>query len=412
MLTAGRCGRRPPMLRSLILSFVSLLGICAAFGQAVPPVTTPPPPIAFQPWREVDHSDDAIEYDVSFPSAIVTRYPENNVVPLRVFVPTGAKGPAPVVLILHYWGATDLRAEVSLAQELASRNVGSAIMTLPYHLARTPAGRRSGDLAIEPDPQRLVETMTQSVYDARRSLDFLATRPEFRTDEVGIAGTSLGAIVAALAYSVEPRFKAASFLLGGADLAHVLWSSSRVVRQRDVLRRRGYTEARLRKELEPIEPLHYLPRADPGATFLVEARYDTVVPRESAEALIEHLPGVRTLVLDTGHYGGIFVERRLLREVATFFADEFGNKNFVPPSQIYAPTIRLGFKLDTADGLDVGAGLDLFKFNARGDTFTTLFITPRGPQLLLEHRLFDGLSFGLTGTTRQIGIGLFWSAVL
>jgi dienelactone hydrolase len=124
----------------------------------------------------------------------------------------------PVVLITHYWGARDLRAEVSLATELAQLGIGSAIMSLPYHLSRAPKGTRSGDMAIQPDPEKLKATLVQSVLDMRRTLDFLATRPEFRRDQIGLAGTSLGAIVASLAYAVEPRFRDA--LNEGEDQIH------------------------------------------------------------------------------------------------------------------------------------------------------------------------------------------------
>ena len=164
----------------------------------------------------------------------------------------------PVVVVLHYWGASDQKAEVSLANDLLRRGIAAVLMPLPYHLSRTPAGYRSGQLAIQADPKVLVATMSQAVLDVRRTVDWIETRPEFDSRHIGIVGTSLGSLVAANSYGVESRFGPAAFVVGGADFAHIIWNSSRVVTQREDLRRRGYTEERMRDELKPIEPLEFL----------------------------------------------------------------------------------------------------------------------------------------------------------
>jgi hypothetical protein len=316
------------------------------------------------------------------------------------------------VLIFHYWGATDIRLERTLAEELNRRGIAAAVITLPYHLARTPAGYRSGELAIQPDPDRLKATMIQSVLDARRALDFLESRPEIRHDQVGVAGTSLGALVSGLVSAIDTRVTHASFLLGGVDLAHILWTSSRVIPQRDVLRRRGVTEERLRAAFAEIEPRNYLEQHRPSSSFVIGGLFDTVVPRSSTEGLIQVLGTDKVLWIDTGHYGGIFVQRRLMREVATYFAGEFSGNGFTPPDRLYAPTIRLGFKIDTRRGLDLGIGLDLFKFDRRGDSFSTLFLTPRGPELFAGRRISQGISIGFVGSPRGLGGALLWSTVL
>lgn len=375
-------------------------------------VTQAPPIIEFPQWKEVDRPEGSIEYLVSFPSPVVSPYEVNNTVPLRIFIPDDVTGPVPVVLVTHYWGATDLRVERALADELNHRGIAAALLTLPYHLSRTPAGKRSGELAIEPDPAKMIATTTQAVLDARRSIDFLMSRPEFRKDQVGLAGTSLGAVVAALTYGVEPRITHAAFLLGGADLAHILWTSSRVQPQREILRRRGYTEEKLRLELEPIEPLTYLRSRTLSPTFVVGGRYDTVIPRSSTQGLIGALGDSRVLWLDTGHYGGIFVQRRLMREVASFFASEFAGKNYVAPPKLYAPTIRVGVSAASGTGLNLGAGADIWRSDARGDYFGTFFVTPRGPQVFVGRSLGQGLAIGASGSTHHVGVGFFWSAVL
>lgn len=374
-------------------------------------MATQPPPIPFEAWRPIRDDQDVREFAVSFPSAVVSGVESNDVVPLQVFLPASGTGPFPAVLILHYWGARDLRFERSFAGELARRGVASAILTLPYHLTRAPTGTRSGERAIDPDPERLSLTIVQSVQDARRALDFLASRPEIRGDRLGIAGTSLGAIVSSLTYAVEPRLTHATFMLGGVDLAKILWRSSRTVEPREAMRRRGLTEARLREVLAPVEPLNYLSRRTTGREFVVGARYDTVVPAATTERLIAALPSPKVLWLDTGHYGGVFVQRRLQREVARFFGEEMAGGTFVPPKRLVAPTIRLGVQMNT-QGADIAVGLDVWRFDRRGDGFASLLATPRGPGLFVGWRLERGLSIGATASPKRSSFGLFWSTVL
>ncbi|HZH99423.1 MAG TPA: hypothetical protein VEX38_10670, partial [Fimbriimonadaceae bacterium] len=131
---------------------VLLAIVVAGQGLAQSGLGDPPPPIEFDDWKEVGRDNGAIEYSVSFPSAIASERIENNTVPLVILVPENAQTPLPVVVVLHYWGAGDLRVERGLAYELNRRGIAAVIPTLPYHLGRTPSGFRSGELSIQPDP--------------------------------------------------------------------------------------------------------------------------------------------------------------------------------------------------------------------------------------------------------------------
>lgn len=395
-----------------VLLLTLLIGACFTLAQS-PPVTQAPPAIGFPEWKEVDRSALSVEYAVSFSSAMETPFPANNVVPLRILMPAQAGGPVPVVVVLHYWGTHDLKIERALGGELNRHGIAAVLVTLPYHLSRTPPGYESGEYAVQPDPGLLVETLVQSVWDVRRTVDWIDSRPELDRTRIGIAGSSLGAVVAVLGYALDSRIKDAAILLGGVDLAHIIWNSSRTVKEREILRRKGYTETKLAEALHSVEPLRYLKeRTTPGAVFVVGANYDTVMPRSSSDQLVKALDHPKTLFVDTGHYGGIFVEKRLLREVGNFFGAEFAGKDFVPPSRIYAPTIRIGGIANTATGFDLAAGIDLLKFDRRGDAFATLLLTPRGATVFAGRHIDSRISVGFFGTRRTVGFGLFWSAVL
>jgi dienelactone hydrolase len=400
---------------------VALAGMAVGVGASAQVQTAvPPPKIEFGNWRKVSLEEDPLEYELSFPSAVQTPYPANNRVPISVFLPNDVKTPVPIVVILHYWGARDLRTERSFAQELVSQNVAAVIVTLPYHLQRTPPGFASGALALRPDPNRkdesiaehLVATMTQSVLDVRRTVDWIETRPEFDKSRIGIVGISLGAIVASYSYGVDGRFGPSAFMLGGADLAHILWNSTIVVPERDTMRRQGLTEERLRSELAPIEPLNVLPGRQPNPAFVIGAKHDTIIPPEDTEKLIDALPGAKTLWLDTGHYGGIFVQKRLGRLVAQFFGSEFAGKPYTPPNGIYAPTIRIGALADTSQGFEIAVSLDVWRSGDRGQFFGAVMATPKGAQFFLGHRMDGGIAPGVFLGTEKVSFGVFWSIVL
>lgn len=392
---------------------ILLLACLAAHAAAqVPDVVAAPPAISFSEWRRATETDNSREFVLTFPSAITTGYPENDEVHLRVLLPATGSGPFPSVVLLHYWGASDQRIDVALAQELNRLGLAAVLIDLPFHLGRTPKGSASGELAIQPHPDRLTGSMIQSLSDVRRTIDWIQTRPELDAKRIALAGTSLGGLVGALAYAVEPRITVASFVLAGADLAHILWHSSRVVAQRDELRRQGVNEDRLREAIQAIEPLTYLPSRAPGRTFVVGARYDTVIPPSDTQKLIDALPGAKTLWVDTGHYGGVFVQRKLLRLVARFSAAALSDQPFDPPEKLYAPTLRIGVELNVDRGLQVAAGLDIWRSSPRAEAFASFMVTPKGAQLYLGHTLGNGFSIGVAVRPTRASLGAFWSTIL
>ncbi|MDK3161116.1 prolyl oligopeptidase family serine peptidase [Kamptonema cortianum] len=401
----------PRLARAVRLFIVIIVVAATGLAQAQEFDLVPPPPISFERWRPAGGSEYAERYTITYPSALPTAYSENNSVRCEVSVPKNRIGPAPVVVLLHFWGATDSVLEQEVAEELATRGIAAISIPLPYHLSRTPDGTRSGELAIQADPEALKATMKQAISDIRRGLDFIATRPEFDSSAIGISGTSLGAIVTSLAFSVDQRFRSAAFLLGGADLAGILWNSSRVVAQRDALRRQGYTEESLREALKPVEPLTYLKPDDPRSTFVVSARHDTVIPKSATEKLIASLGEPQSLVLETGHYGGLLVRGRIVRTIAAFFSQTLRGQTFSAPSGFYSPTVRFALTGDASDGLQVAAGLDIWRSNSRADGFATLFLTPRGPRGFVGAHLGQGLSFGIVVAPKKTSAGILWSTV-
>lgn len=379
---------------------------------------TKPAPVAIPNWQQTRADRHTTEYEAFFTSALLTPYAVNNRVPLALLMPIEAKKSVPVVFILHYLGARDLRAERQLGHELNLRGIAAAIIALPYHLSRAPEGTRSGELAVQPDPVVLTSTMVQSVLDVRRALQIVKARPDIDPNQFGVAGISLGSLVAEIAFGIEPEFKRAGFLLGGANLAHILWTSSRVIVSRSELRSEGYTEAKLKEALKPIEPATYLERRKEnnprtaGNALAIGGRFDTVIPPINFRALTDALPHPVVININTGHYGGIFVQKRLLSEVATYFADSAEGKTYFAPKDIQEPTLRLVAQAATPTGFDIGVGVDLFKTHANYEQFGTIVVTARSLELFVGQALGGGLAAGGFAGTRGLAAGIFWSSVL
>lgn len=370
----------------------------------------PPEKIEFGQWRPAAQTEYYARYWMSFPTARPSQFPENNDVRLQVYVPTNRIGKVPVVLLLHFWGATDSALEEEFAEILATKGIASVIMPMPYHLSRTPEGFRSGELMIQSDVEDMKQKMAQTVSDIRRTVDWMETRPELDMNRLGLTGTSLGGIVSAMAFGVEPRFKFGAFLLAGVDMAHIIFHSNKVAEQREQFRRKGFTEESLREALKEVEPLTYLSSTDPRPIYIVRARHDEVVPLSATDRLESAIGPHQTLWLETGHYGGFLVKRGLVRNVSSFFQSEFNGRSFDAPKTFYAPTIRVGVGLNPEDGMQVLAGLDVWRLEGT-QAFGSLLFSPRGPRAFLGSEIDRGISIGAMFTPQRTTFGVFWSTV-
>jgi len=418
--------RKTVLVRTLLSLFFSLLLSLFAYGQwdyigkaaTISQLYQTPPDPGTVNWALSKAKGNEKVFYCTFQSAVPSKYPKNQTVPVWLYEPATGNGPFPMVLVLHYLGALDLGSEVSLAHKLNQRGIAALLIALPYHLSRTPNGFRSGQLAIVPNVDSLTQTMVQSVWDSRDAISLALKRPEIESSPVGIAGISLGSVVAEIAYGIDKRITNGAFVLGGSELGSILWHSITVVEVKERLRREGFTEAKLTRSLMPIEPNVYLDAREsqnPGETrncLVVSAQFDRVIPPFATLSLVRSLPDPYQIKIDTGHYGGAFVQSRIETEVSNFFAASDQNQVFTPPRKIDAPTLRLAAQAMTSVGFDIGIGVDLFRTHEVEPFFGTFMVTPRGAEMFMGKEISNGISFGIVGGTRGAGIGVFWSTIL
>ena len=239
---------------------------------------------------------------LTFPSALTTPHPANNVVYGRLFGPP-APGPRHrrAIVVLPQWNS-DAEGHVGLARLMARLGITALRLTLPYHDRRMPPELSRADYIVSSNVVRTVQVCRQAVLDARRALWWLRDQGYER---LGLLGTSLGSCLAMLTASHEPLVRAQALNHVSPFFADVVWrglSTSHVRAGLD-----GHIELeRLRDLWRPISPWSYLDRARGRKTLLVYAKYDLTFPVDLSRKLVDEFRrrgiDINVAVLPCGHY--------------------------------------------------------------------------------------------------------------
>ncbi len=152
-------------------------------------------------------------------------------VPAMLAYPQGHPGPLPAVLCLHGTGenwqwlmeeplSADGAQLRGWARELARRGYAVLALTQYAHPPRPEPWDWSWSNSL---PVYGHTSMGRLVGDALLAVDFLCTRPEVDVNHIGVAGFSLGGIVAFYSMVVDPRVSAAATFCGGVgSVRHLL----------------------------------------------------------------------------------------------------------------------------------------------------------------------------------------------
>lgn len=257
------------------------------------------------------------ELEISFPSAIRSQYPEADTVTVLLWRPERAE-PTPAVIVVHYLGGT-MKPLEEVCATFARKGVAAALIYLPFYGPRRPAGADRAQTVAAASPETLVSFLRQSVSDIRRARDALARLPSIDRHRIGIFGISLGAIVGSLAAGIDGRFHCGVFVVGGGDLASIIFHGSAEAKPfRAAFDRAGMDEAAARAALQAVDPLTYAFRMDGARTRFYNCRDDEVIPRRCAEGLAEALPGSEITWLPGGHKWVALYTPSILAEAAEF----------------------------------------------------------------------------------------------
>ena len=235
---------------------------------------------------------------LTFPSALHTPHPENNVVHARLFP---ARDKRRAVVVMPQWNS-DAGGHIGLSQLLARLGITALRMSKPYHDLRMPPELTRADYIVSANVVRTVQVCRQAVLDARRALWWLRDQGY---ESLGLLGTSLGSCLSMLTASHEPLVRAQALNHVSPFFADVVWRGVSTSHVREGLD--GHIDLETLRELwRPISPWSYLDRAREKKTLLVYAKYDLTFPVDLSRKLIDEFArrGVRTevAVLPCGHY--------------------------------------------------------------------------------------------------------------
>jgi hypothetical protein len=238
---------------------------------------------------------------LTFPSAVRTPHPENNLVCARLFRSDTPKGRRRAVVVLPQWNA-DAGGHVGLCHLLNRFGITALRLSLPYHDERMPSELRRADYIVSANIGRTAQVCRQAVLDARRATAWLAGQGY---ESIGIVGTSLGSCLAMLTAAHEPLLKAAALNHISPYFADVVWEGLSTTHVRHGLE--GHIELeQLRRLWLPISPFPYLERVRDKRLLLVYARYDLTFPVHLSKLLVNEFRRLEIAhdlhVLPCGHY--------------------------------------------------------------------------------------------------------------
>ncbi len=164
----------------------------------------------------------------------------------------------------------------------------------------------------------------RAVTAVRRLIELLAP---VRPKQIGLLGTSAGAIIGALAVGIDSRLSAAALIVGGGNLPEIYAKSTEegLSRLREA-RMRAYGFTTVEEYLEAlkasirIDPLNFASYSGPKRVLTVLAEDDTVVPTATQWALYEAFGSQELIRLKASHFFAIAdtaVSRH--RDILTFF---------------------------------------------------------------------------------------------
>jgi dienelactone hydrolase len=253
---------------------------------------------------------------LTFPSPLQGEVAENNTVWAKYWHPkAAAPDRRPAALLLHWLGGSYDTLEL-IGLRLAENGIPALMMYMPYYGPRRPKDRSRKDELMTADLEKSFGNFRQAVMDVRRAGDWLASRPGVEPSRVGIVGISLGAIVGALSAGVDDRFGRSVFIIGGGDLASIVYNGSKetaLIKKR--LEEAGVAPDRFRELGRNADPLTFAARLRPEELLMINAESDEVIPRECTLKLHEAAGRPDLRWFKGGHTAVIFQLGPVLKDI-------------------------------------------------------------------------------------------------
>jgi hypothetical protein len=262
-------------------------------------------------------------------------------------------------------------------------------------------------------PGRIVDSIRQAIMDVESAIDWLETQPQIMPDGIGIAGISLGAIVADLAVSLEPRLKAGVSIVGGGDLPYILWNSLLTLGIKSRMIDSGISLESLKRSLHSIDPLTHASPALSNHLLMINGADDPVVPRRAAEEFWRAAGRPLIVWLPTGHFGPFLTKGRLFQLTADYLNGQFRGKPIQLGQQaIRAITLKVVAIYDRREKLRLGIVGEVASLSDSDRFSADLGLTTKIPFAGVSWHALEGLDAGLLVSIRGGPVRPFLAARL
>ncbi len=175
----------------------------------------------------------------------------------------------------------------------------------------------------------------KTVNEARRLIDYLATRPDIDPGRIYLVGASYGAVTGSTLMARDPRLRAGVLVYGGGDLSKLADSYANHLKvavllglidgknlnpekpplpiltpaqERKVALVLGCIKPLVRYFLGVADPIHYVARISPRPIYFQNGKHDVLVPAAAGAALQEAAREPKTITWYESDHVGINLE--------------------------------------------------------------------------------------------------------
>ncbi|MDX2443403.1 MAG: alpha/beta fold hydrolase [Bacteroidales bacterium] len=254
----------------LILIFISLLLASSCGGKKEIPIE------AYYDYDFKLPLSDTVLFEADSVNYTLKKVSYNSIHDQKVYgllsIPTDTEKPMPVVILLH--GVGDRKTVDYIEGGIPSfTEAGYAVLRIDV---ANHGERKTQNYEVDFTGDYKYWTrdlISQTVFDLRRSIDFLSTCAEIDPNRIGFLGISLGGFIGTVFCGVDERVKVPALALTGGGL-NVMFGFDAM-------------DAETRNYLSIIDPINFVDKISPRPLLMINAENDEIVPPITSKMLFK-----------------------------------------------------------------------------------------------------------------------------
>ncbi|XOV94084.1 MAG: alpha/beta hydrolase [Bacteroidota bacterium] len=187
-------------------------------------------------------------------------------------IPESIEQPVPVVILLHGVGDRKTVDYIEAGHQYFVE-AGYAVLRIDVHNHGDRTEHKYDFELIDGYRYWTRDIIIQTVFDLRRSIDFLETRPEIDSERVGLFGISLGGIIGTIFSGVDERVKAPVIALAGGNLTLMFGMDALKDDTKDFF--------------SMIDPINFVEFISPRPLLMINAENDEVIAPITSKMLYQ-----------------------------------------------------------------------------------------------------------------------------